>query len=176
MDALVNVVDHANKCIEANCSGWRDVISSANDQLTCRDIGRFAALCNNGHKSVEGEYYLYGNWQSLFLGCPTYIWIRNGVKSHEEVEGSNDVESNNESWGGSNKFTGGRKYFLAYHQWIAYFEWLLFCPEEAARYRQFKVCFMLLFFIALCQSVADKKCDSISTFIWWRPARDQGSW
>ncbi len=89
MNAVVHIVDHANKRFEANCLEWRDVISSANDLLTCRDLGRFATLCNNGHKSVEGEYYLYKNWQFLFFGRPTYIWIRNGVESHEEVEGSN---------------------------------------------------------------------------------------
>ena len=139
MNTLVHVVDHANKCFEADCLGWRDVISSANDQLTCRDIGRFAALCNNGHESIEGEYYLYKNWQSLFLGCPTYIWIRNGVVGHKEDKESNYVGSNDGSWGGSIESTGGHEYFLAYHQWIAYFEWLQFHPEEAARYRRFEV-------------------------------------
>jgi hypothetical protein len=63
MNALIHVVDHANKCFEANCSGWRDVISSANDLLTRCDLGRFAALCNEGYDAVEGEYYLYKNWQ-----------------------------------------------------------------------------------------------------------------
>jgi hypothetical protein len=150
MDALVHVVDHANKRFEANCPGWRDVISSANDLLTCRDLRMFAALCNNGHESIEGEYYLYKNWQSLFLGCPTYIWIRNGVEGHKEVKGSNNVGSDDESWGGSIESTGGRKYFLTYHQWIAYVELLQFRPEEAARYCQFKVCFMHLSFITLC--------------------------
>jgi hypothetical protein len=87
-DTLVHVVDHANKSFEANCLGWRDVISSANNQLTCRDLGRSVALCNNGHESVEGEYYLCKNWQSLFLGCPTYIQIRNGIEGHKEVKGS----------------------------------------------------------------------------------------
>jgi hypothetical protein len=115
MYALVHVVDHAIKHFEANCLGWRDVISSTNDLLNCRDLGSFPALCNNGHESMEGEYYLYKNWQFLFLGCPTYIWIRNGVKGHKEVEGSNYVGSNNKSWGGSIKSTGSRKYFLAYH-------------------------------------------------------------
>jgi hypothetical protein len=86
MNALVHIVDHANKRFEADCSGWRDVISSANDLLTHRDLGSFAALCNNGHESLDGEYYLYEHWQSLFHGCPTYIWIRNGVKGHKEVE------------------------------------------------------------------------------------------
>ncbi len=116
MDALLYVVDHTNKFFEANCLGWRDVISSANNLLTPCDLGRFAALCNNGHKSVEGEYYLYKNWQSSFFGCPTYIWIRNGVKGHKEVEGSNNIGCNDKSWGGSIESTGGRKYFLAYHQ------------------------------------------------------------
>jgi hypothetical protein len=124
MNALVHVVDQGNKHFEANCLGWRDVISSANDLLTHCDLGRFAALCNNGHESVEGEYYLYKNWQFLFLGCPTYIRIRNGVEGHKEVEGSNYIGGNDKSWGGSIESTGGRKYFLPYHQWIAYFEWL----------------------------------------------------
>jgi hypothetical protein len=146
MNALVHVVDHANKCFEANCFGWRDMISSANDLLTCRDLGRFAALCNNGHKSVEGEYCLSKNWQFSLLGHPTYIGIRNGVKGHEEVEGSDYVGSNGKSWGGSIKSTGGHKYFLMYHQWIAYFEWFQFHPEEAARYRQFKVCVYASYF------------------------------
>jgi hypothetical protein len=149
MNALVHVVYHANECFEANCLGQRDVISSANDLLTCRDLGRFTALCNNGHKSVEGEYYLYKNWLFLFLGHPTYIRIRNGVEGHEEVERSNYVGSNNESWGGSTKSTGEREYFLAYHQWIAYFEWLQFRPEEAARYCQFEACAYASYFFAL---------------------------
>jgi hypothetical protein len=140
MDALVHVVNHVNKCSEANCLEWRDVISSAHNLLTRRDLGGFAALCNNGHDAIEGECYLYKKWQSSFLGRPTYIWIRNGVKGHKEVEGSNNEGCNDKSWGGSVESTGGRKYFLAYHQWIAYFEWLQFCPVKAARYRQFKVC------------------------------------
>jgi hypothetical protein len=140
MNALVHVVYHANKCFEAYCSGWRIVISSASDLLTCRDLGRFAALCNDGYGAVEGEYYLYKNWHSSFLGSPTYIRIRNGVKGHKEVEGRDDVGSNNKSWGGSIKSTGGCKYFLAHHQWIWYFEWLQLRPEEVARCRQFEVC------------------------------------
>jgi hypothetical protein len=135
---------------EANCSGWRDVISSANDLLTCRDLGRFAALCNESYDTVEGEYYLYKNRQFSFLGRPTYIRIRNGVKGHEEDKESNYLGSNNESWGGSIESTGGREYFLTYHQWIAYFEWLQFHPEEAARYHQSEVLRVQLFFIALC--------------------------
>jgi hypothetical protein len=139
MNALVHIVDHANEHFKANCSWWRDVISSANDLLTCRDLGRFAALCNESYDAVEGEYYLYKNWQFLFLGRPTYIWIRNGVEGHEEDKESNYVGSDNGSWGGGVESTGGRKYFLLYHHWIAYFGWLQFCPEEAARYRQFEV-------------------------------------
>jgi hypothetical protein len=86
------------------------VISSANDLLTCHDLGRFAALCNEGYDAVEGEYYLYKNWQFLFLGHPTYIWIRNVVKGHKEVEGSDYVGSDDESWGGSIECTGGGEY------------------------------------------------------------------
>jgi hypothetical protein len=44
MNTLEHVVDHANKHFEANRLGWRDVISSANDLLTCRDLVRFVAL------------------------------------------------------------------------------------------------------------------------------------
>jgi hypothetical protein len=138
MNALVHVVDHANTCFEADRSGWRDVISSSHDLLTHRDIERFAALCNESY-DVEGEYYLYENWQFLFLGHPTYIRIRNGVKGHEEDKESKYVGSNDGSWGVSIKSTGGCEYFLVYHQWIAYFEWLQFHAEEAARYRQFEV-------------------------------------
>ncbi len=118
MKALVHVVDHANKRFEANCLGWRDVISSANDLLTHRDLGRFAALCNESYDAVEGEYYLYKNWKFSFLGCPTYIWIRNGVEGHKEDKESNYMGSNDESWGGNIESTGGREYFLPYHQWI----------------------------------------------------------
>jgi hypothetical protein len=106
MKALVHAVDHANKCFEANHSGWRDVISSTNGLPTCRDLVRLATLCNEGYDAVEGEYYLYENWQFLFLGCPTYIRIRNEVEGQEEVEGSNYIGSNNESWGGSIEYTG----------------------------------------------------------------------
>jgi hypothetical protein len=139
MNALVHIVDHANKCFEADCLGWRDVISSANDLLTCRDLVRSVALCNESYDAVEGEYYLYEHWQYSFLGPPTYIWIRNCVEGHKEDKESNYVGSNHESWGSSIESTGGREYFLAYHQWIAYFKWLQFRLEEAARYRQFEV-------------------------------------
>ncbi len=83
MNALIHVVDHVNNPFEANCSGWRNVISSANDLLTCCDLGRSVALCNESYDAVEGECYLYKNWQFLFLGCPTYIQIRNGVEGHK---------------------------------------------------------------------------------------------
>ncbi len=118
MNALVHVVDHANKCFEANHLGWRDVISSAHDLLTYHDLERFATLCNESYDydAVEGEYYLYKNWQFLFLGRPTYIQIRNGVEGHEEDKESDYMGSNNGSWGGSIESTGGCKYFLAYHQ------------------------------------------------------------
>jgi hypothetical protein len=139
MNALIHVVDHANECFEANRSGWRDMISRANHLLTRHDIGGFAALCNQSFDAMEGEYYLYKNWQFLFLGPPTYIRIRNGVEGHEEDKESNYVGSNDGSWGGGVKSTGGRKYFLMYHHWIAYLEWLQFHPEDAARYRQFEV-------------------------------------
>jgi hypothetical protein len=115
------------------------VISRAIHLLTRCDLEGFAALCNQSFGAVEGEYHLYGNWQFLFLGPPTYIWIRNGVKGHEEDKESNYVGSNDGSWGGGVESTGGCKYFLAYHQWIAYLEWLQFRPEDAARYRQFEV-------------------------------------
>jgi hypothetical protein len=83
MNAFILVVDHANEYFEANCLGWRDVISRANHLLTRRNFGGFVALCNQSFDAVEGEYYLYKNWQFSFLGHPTYIWIRNGVKGHE---------------------------------------------------------------------------------------------
>jgi hypothetical protein len=111
------------------------VISSA--KLTCCDLERITALCNYGHKYIEGEYYLYEHWQTLFLGSPAYIWIRNGVKDHKKVEESDNKGSSNKSWGGSFESTGGGEYFLAYHKWIIYFEGLQFRPEESARYRQF---------------------------------------
>ncbi len=88
MNALIHVVDHANKSYEADHLGWEDVISGARDLLTCRDLGRFAALCNDDHDAVEGEYHLYEEWQSLFLGCPTYIWIRNGVRVTRKMKGA----------------------------------------------------------------------------------------
>jgi hypothetical protein len=115
VEALVCVVDHANKRFEADRLGWRAVISSVHNMLTRHGLKRFAALCNDGHESIEGVYYLYKHWQSLFLGSPTYIKIRNGVEGHKEVEESNDKGSNNKSWGGSIECTGGREYFLAYH-------------------------------------------------------------
>ncbi len=91
MNAFVHVVDHANKRFEANCLGWRDVISSTHDLITHHDLERFAALCNESSDAVEGEYYLYRNWQFLFLGCPTYIRIRNGVMGYEEDKERNSV-------------------------------------------------------------------------------------
>jgi hypothetical protein len=157
MNALVHVLDYANKCFEADRLGWRDVISSANDLLTCCDLGRFAALCNEGYDAVEGEYYLYENSQFLFFGHPTYIRIRNEVKGYKEDKESDYVGSDDGSWGGSIKSTCGREYFLAYHQWIAYFEWLQFCLEEAARYRQFKVS-AYASFLSCVNHLDNKKC------------------
>ncbi len=139
MNALIHVVDHANECFEADRSGWRDVISRANHLLTRRDLVGLSALCNQSFDAVEGEYYLYKNWQFSFLGPPTYIWIRNGVEGHEEDKESNYVGSDNGSWGAGVESTGGREYFLMYHQWIALLDWLQLRPEDAARYRQFEV-------------------------------------
>jgi hypothetical protein len=116
------------------------VISSACNLLTCRDLERFAALCNHGHECMKGEYYLYKHRYSSFLGRLTYIRTRNQVKGHKEVEESNNEGSSGESWGGSIESTGGGEYFQAYHQWIVYFEWLQFRPEEAVKYPQFEVC------------------------------------
>jgi hypothetical protein len=168
-------VDHANECFEADRLGWRDVISSAHDLLTHRDLERFAVLCNESYDAVEGEYCLYENWQFSFLGHPTYIWIRKWAEGHEEDKESNYVGSNNGSWGGNSESTGGRKYFLAYHQWIAYFEWLQFHPEEAARYRRFEVSayasflYCLVLIIWLIRNVC-----SFITLIWQIIIRDQG--
>jgi hypothetical protein len=73
MNALVHVVDHANECFKANHLGWRDMISRANDLLIRRDLGRFTALCNEGYDAVEGQYYLYKNWQFYSLDAlPTF--------------------------------------------------------------------------------------------------------
>jgi hypothetical protein len=116
MNALIHIVDHANERFEANHAGWRDVISNANDLITCHDLGRFAALCNESYDAVEGEYHPYKNLKFLFLGRPTYIWIRNGVKGNKEVEESHYVGSNDEGWGGSIESTGGREYSLTYLQ------------------------------------------------------------
>jgi hypothetical protein len=131
MEALVCMVDHRNEQYEANLLGWGNVISSAHNLLTCRDLHRFASLCNDGCDAVQGEYYLYKHWQSLFVGRPAYIQIRNGVEGEGHKE---DKESDNNSWGGSDGTKGGCEYFLVYHQWIAYFEGLQFHPEEASRY------------------------------------------
>ncbi len=176
MNALVHVVDHAYERFEADHSGWRDVISSAHDLLTHRDFERFTALCNESYDAVEGEYYLYENWQFLFLGHPTYIWFRNGVEGHKEDKESNYVGSNDGSWGGSIKSPGGREYFLAYHQWIVCFEWLQFRLEEAARYHQFEVsayasflyCLVLIIWLII------NVCSFI-TLIWQIIIWDQGS-
>ncbi len=102
MNALMHVVDHANKIYKADCLGWEDVINGACELLTLRDLERFAALCNNAHDTVGGEYHLYEEWQLSFLGCPTYIRIRSGVEACKEDEGGNK-----ENWGGGNKSNGG---------------------------------------------------------------------
>ncbi len=98
------------------------------------------------------------------------------VKGHMEVEGRDDVGSNNKSWGGSIESTGGRKYFLAHHQWIWYFEWLQLRPEEVARCHQFEVCAYATFLNCCVLISGIRNVHSIITFIWWRPARDQGCW
>jgi hypothetical protein len=54
MEALVHVVDHANERYEADCLGWRNVISSAHNLLTCRDLHRFGSLCNDGYDAIQG--------------------------------------------------------------------------------------------------------------------------
>ncbi len=64
MNAIIHVVDHANKSYKADCLGWKDVISIARKLLTLRDLERFAALRNGAHDAVEGEYSLYKDWQS----------------------------------------------------------------------------------------------------------------
>jgi hypothetical protein len=174
MEALVRVVDHVNKHFEADCSGWRNVISSAHNLLIHHDLERFAALCNDGHQSVEREYYLYEHWQSSFLGCPTYIRIRNGVKGHKKVVESNNEGSNDESLGGSIESTGGREYFLEYHQLIACFEWLQFRPEEVARYHHFEVCAYACLSLSCVYQWLIRNVCSIITLIWQQPARDQG--
>jgi hypothetical protein len=176
MNALVNVVDHANERFEADCLEWRDVISSANDLLTRHVLGRFTDLCNESYDALEGEYYLYENWQFSFLGCPTYIWIRNGVEGHEEDKESPYVGINNERWSGGIKFTGGHEYFLVYHQWIVYFKWLQYRLEEAARYRQFEVSAYASFSLMPCVNhwLIRNVCSFI-TLIWQIIIRDQGS-
>jgi hypothetical protein len=55
MEDLVCVVDHADEQYKANCLGWGDVISSAHNLLTCRDLDRFGSLCNDGYDAVQGE-------------------------------------------------------------------------------------------------------------------------
>ncbi len=145
MNALVHVVDQANKSYKANCLGWEDVISGACKLLTLRDLERCVALCNDAHDAIEGEYHLYEEWQWSFLGRPIYIWIRNGVEGCKDNE-----ESDVENWGGGNKSNGRRKYFLAYHQWIAYPSgscsiWMRLQDTTNLRY----VC-VLLTFVALC--------------------------
>jgi hypothetical protein len=90
MEALVCVVNHANKQYKANCLGWGNVISSAHNLLSCRDLDRFASLFNDGYDAIQGEYYLYKHWQSSFVGRPTYIRIRNWVEGHKEDEESNN--------------------------------------------------------------------------------------
>ncbi len=88
MNALIHVVDHANKSYEATRLGWRDVISGTHNLLTCRDLERFGALCNDDHDVVEGEYHLYKEWQSSFLGCPTYIPIEMGSRVTRKMKGA----------------------------------------------------------------------------------------
>jgi hypothetical protein len=176
MSALVHIVDQANERFEANCSGWRDVISSAHDLLTHRDLERVAAICNESYDAVEGEYYLYESWQFSFLGPPTYIQIRNGVKGHEEDKESNYVGSGDGSWGGSIGSTGGCEYFLVYHQWIVYFDWLQFCPEETARYCQFEVSAYASFLYCLVLNIwLIRNVCSFITLIWQIIIRDQDS-
>jgi hypothetical protein len=119
------------------------------------------ALCNNYHDVVEGEYHLYKEWQLSFLGHPTYIRIRNGAKGCGEDERSNEA-----NWAGGNKSNGGCKYFLEYHQWILYSKWLLFCPDEAARYRQ-------LYSLPYVKLWLVRNICSFIILIWWQP---QGSW
>ncbi len=101
MNALIHMMEHANKSYKTDCLGWEDVISGARNPLTCRDLGRFVALCNDDHDAIEGEYHLYKEWWSLFLGHPTCILIRNGVEGHKEDEGSDK-----ESWSGGNEING----------------------------------------------------------------------
>ncbi len=59
VNTLIHVVDHANESYKADRLGWEDVISGARKLLTLGDLERFAALCNDIHDAVEGEYHLY---------------------------------------------------------------------------------------------------------------------
>ncbi len=54
MEALICMVDHANERYKADCLGWGNVISSAHNLLTCRDLDRFVTLCNDGYDAVQG--------------------------------------------------------------------------------------------------------------------------
>ncbi len=76
MEAHVRVVDHTNKRFEVNCLRWMAVISSAHNLLTCRDLERVAAFCNDGHESIEGEYdvsCLEMYHTNVFLACLTKV-------------------------------------------------------------------------------------------------------
>ncbi len=88
MNALVHVVDHANERYKADCLGWRDVISGTHDLLTRTNLERFAALCNDGHDAVEGEYYLYEHCQSLFLGRPPTFVLEMGLRVTRKMKGA----------------------------------------------------------------------------------------
>jgi hypothetical protein len=67
METLVLHGGSRDEQYKADCLGWGNVISSAHNLLTCCDLDRFATLCNDGYDAVQGEYYLYKHWQSLFV-------------------------------------------------------------------------------------------------------------
>jgi hypothetical protein len=47
------MVHQANEQYEADCLGWRNVISSAHNLLTCRDLDRFGTLCNDRYDAYK---------------------------------------------------------------------------------------------------------------------------
>ncbi len=139
MNAITHAVDNAHECYDNDPDEWGKVIKAASELLTCKDVRRFANLCNAGHRDVGlGEYDHVEEYNSSFATRPTYYVIRRRVLEDDE-DVWEDEENPHMPFKGEERYTSGRQYFLAYQQWYGYMEWLRQRPRDMRRYRKFEV-------------------------------------
>jgi hypothetical protein len=156
MNAITHAVDKAHECYDNDPDEWGEVIEAASELLTCKDVRRFANLCNMGHRDVGScEYNRVEEYNSSFTTRPTYYVIRHGVLE-DDKDMWEDEENPHVPFEGEERYTSSCQYFLAYHQWYGYMEWLRQWPRDMWRYRKFEIrssvtsfCVIKLLFVLL---------------------------